>query len=282
MLLALLVVASAVAVGGVAQTDSQRDASSADAEPNDTPANATTVRSGEMVNATLSSPEDVDYYAVNVTAGEGILPRLHLEGPFEGSAVVVDLVGPNGAVVTESTNDALGGPKNVAGAARPLAATDTAYTADTATTRGTYYVRVQESRHATTNDSATYDYSLSVTTEDLDRYDPNENGTTATPLEVGTPVEATTTGYDNDVYAVNLTAGRTYTVDVDSEHQQLSTQLNVFDDASLASDENDYENPGSVAGPVEFSGDGALTFTPDETGTYYVEFTESTTNNDLL
>ena len=282
-LVALAVVVGAVTAGGVAQTGStDSQASGADAEPNDSTANATPIEYGEEINATLSSGDDVDYYAVNASAGEGLVPRLRLKNAFEGSAVRVDVVGPNGAVTSERTNDQMSGPKNVAGEARPPGAKDTAFTADVMESDGTYYVRVQQSQFDEAGGNATYEYALSATTADLDASDPNENGTNASSLELGTDARAVATGYDNDVYAVNVTAGRNYTVTVASPNQELPKQLNVFDDASLASDADDYDNDGAVAGEDGFLRNATVTFTAQESGTYYLELTEATTNNDLL
>ena len=282
-LVALAVVVGAVTVGGVAQTDStDSHASAGDAEPNDTMANATPIDYGEEINATLSSGDDVDYYAVNATAGDGLVPRLHLQNAFDGSAIAVDVVAPSGAVGTEATNDQLGGPKNVAGEARPPAAKDTAYAADVMESGGTYYVRVQESQYNETDGDATYEYTLSVTTDELDASDPNENGANASSLGLGMETRAAMTGYDNDVYAVNVTAGRNYTVSVASPGQELPKQVNVFDDASLASDADDYDNDGAVAGREQFLRNATVAFTAETNGTYYVELAEAAVNNDLL
>lgn len=283
VIFALFVVVGMVPVGGVGQTDSQYNASATDAEPNDSIVNATPIGYGRTVNATLSSPNDVDYYAVNATAGDGVVPRLHLQNMFDGSAIAVDIVAPSGTVRTETTNDAMGGPKNVAGKARPPSdPNDTAYTADTMRSGGTYYVRVQESDYADTNGNDTYEYSLNVSTEDLDQYDPNENGTTASALELGSEAEATLTGYDNDVYAFEADGGENYTVAITTTDGQLPKQLSVFDQSRLASDEYDYDISGAIAREDGFTDTAMLTFTAGEEGTYYVELTESTINNDLL
>ena len=263
---------------------------SGDAEPNDAVANATPIAYDEAVSATLSSPDDVDYYAVNATAGDGLVPRLHLKNMFEGSLIQVDVVAPSGEVTTERTNDQIHGPTNVAGEARPPSAPrDTAYTADVMAANGTYYVRVSAPEEVQgvspeqPNDSATYRYDLTATKEGMDEYDPNENGANATPVEVGETVDAVFTGYDNDVYAVNLTAGESYNVSIESDGN-VSKQVNVFDNASLASDEDDYFNEGAVAGQPDegFLQDATVTFTPEHNGTYYVELTEASVNPQLL
>ena len=119
-LVAVAVLVSAVAVGGVAQTDSENSASSSgDAEPNDEPANATSLAYDETVNGTLSSGSDVDYYAVNATAGDGLISRLALKNMFNESVIAVDIVNSNDKVSTELISDMIRGPNNLAGQARP-------------------------------------------------------------------------------------------------------------------------------------------------------------------
>lgn len=103
--LALAVLVSVGAVGGVAQTDTgDRTASGEGAEPNDSMVNATPIAYGAEVDANLSSPSDVDYYAVNATAGDAIIPRLHLRNTFAESAIQVDVVAPTGEVSHTSGN----------------------------------------------------------------------------------------------------------------------------------------------------------------------------------
>lgn len=293
MLVAIAVIVSVVTIGGA----TQNEPINRDAGPNNSIKRASTISYGAEINGTLSLPDDVDYYSVRTLEGDAIIPRLRLKNMFEGSAIMVDIVRSNGEIMTEFTNDQISGPKNVAGETRPLGALDTAYTADVMgpESEDTYYIRVREAsapsdgdqtQHyvgdvAETSESDTYQYNLTVSTEDIDDYDPNENGASASPINLGKGVEATLTGYDNDVYAINLTAGQSYDVRINAENQ-LSKQVNIFDNASLASDEDDYQNDGAVAGQEEFVEDATVTFIPAENGTYYVELTESPINPDLL
>lgn len=287
-LVALAVVVGAVTVGGAVQTDSQANSTSSDDEPNDSLANATRVEYGEERDANLSSPSDVDYYAVNATAGDATIPRLRLKNMFEGSAIQVDVVTPSGEVTTELANDVSSGPQNVAGT-EDVSPTDTAYTGNVMEFNGTYYVRVKEATNlpvggSKTNRSDTYRYNLTVNTTSLDEYDPNENGTTATPIELGQTTNATFAGYDSDVYAVNLTANQTYSVRVESSLEGPTKQLWVYDDQSQPVDDPDRHPNGTTVATTSYSflEPTTVTFTASENGTYYVQMVEGIENYDLL
>ena len=299
-LVALAVVLSAVTAGGVAQTDSGNSTASAgDAEPNDTVANATSVDYGEEIGATLSSPNDVDYYAVNVTAGEAVVPRLRLKNTVEGGAIQVDVVAPDGEVTTELTNDQMTGPQNTAGPATIVRAEE-AYTGDVAESSGTYYVRVMEvertyAGRVETNESDTYRYSLTVNRTAVDAHEPNENGTTATSLELGESVDAAVAGYDSDVYAVNLTAGRNYTVRFDSPNGSRYSYAGefamwVYENRSAPVDDPDngsayhFDPTGTpVATKSSLHGENeSLLFTPEANGTHYVQIVQGGQNANLL
>ena len=304
----VLLVAAAPATGVLAQE------SAGDGEPNDRMSNATQIAYGEEITANLSSPSDVDYYAVDAAAGDAVVPRLHLKNVFEGSAVAVNVISPDGDVSTELTNDLIDGPQNVAGEARPVGGTtDTAYTGDVMESDGTYYIQVGEaSRFAETNDSDTYRYSLTVNRTALDAHEPNENGTTATPVEVGETTTASFAGYDSDVYAVNLTAGGNYTVDLKHDIDSTGhTSVWVYADEAQPVDDPKVSSPyvgnyGSVGegasddpyarSPYDFDPNGTtvaasdpqygysepLTFTATTDGTYYVQIVQGPQNGDLL
>lgn len=289
-LVAAAVLLGAVAAGGVAQTDGENNAASGGgAEPNDEPANATALSYGETVNGTLSSGEDVDYYAVNATAGDGLISRLALKNMFSESVIAIDVVNPNGEVSTELISDMINGPNNLAGEARPpMVPRRAAVAADTMESDGTYYIRVQESNLAETERNVTYRYNLSATTEDLDQYEPNEDATSASALDLGTDANATITGYDDDVYAVNLTAGQNYTVNFSApgaagyEEKPLPLSLLVYDNASVISEGEDPDGENVTAGEGGFFGRLSVTFTAEGNGTHYVELTEHGTNYNLL
>lgn len=291
-LVTVAVLVSVVTIGGVAQTDSENNASSSgDAEPNDELANATPLAYNETVNGTLSSSSDIDYYAVNATAGDGLISRLALKNMFNESVIAVDIVNSNGEVSTELISDMIRGPNHLAGQARPPLGDyprETATAADTMESSGMYYIRVQESESAETTGNVTYRYNLSVTTENLDQYDPDEEAANASGLDLRTEVNATITGYDDDVYAVDLTAGQNYTVNFSApnatsyEEKNLPLSLLMYANAS-AIDESDFEQSEDVlAGDGGFFSQQSVTFTADKNGTHYIKLTPHGTSYNLL
>ena len=267
--------------------DDAGDGARADREPNDSPANATHVDYGQEINATLSSPDDVDYYAVNATAGDGLVSRLLLENMFEGSAIAVDIVDADGHVSTESGADVTVGPPTVAGEARSHRPRHGAAAGDVMESDGTYYVRVREAtEYARTNEFDTYRYSLTTTTQNLDGYDPNENATTATPIAPDEPLSAVVAGYDTDTYALNVTAGRRYTVSVNASRGITEKLLLVAENASVAIDDPDpYTRqdgaPGVVAKRQIDDSPTNVTFVAQTDGTYYLQVGQSALNTQL-
>lgn len=298
-LIALVVIVSVLTVGGVAQINLQHtDTANDNTEPNNSMVNSTPIRYGHEINATLSSPTDVDYYAVNVTAGDSIIPRLHLKNMFEESAIQVDIVAPTGEVTTELTNDQNTGPQNTAGI-ETLGKADTAHTGDVMESDGTYYVRVMEANRTysgsvQTNDSATYRYNLTVNSKTLDQYEPNENGTTATSLGLDETVNATFAGYDSDVYAVNLTAGQPYTITSRSPDGRYSyaplgimrvykNQSQPVDDPNNGSAYHFDPNGPTVATSTTIHGETeSVVFRPPTNATYYVQIAQDPENGNLL
>lgn len=250
---------------------------SIDSEPNDDMMNATPIEFGEEINATLSSPNDTDYYAVNGTAGDGLIPRLNLTNTLTGSAIRVEIVGPTGKVSTENPRGPILGSPSLGGSM--AIESNTAYTADVMESNSTYYIRVMEDEKAETNISATYPYNITATIADLDEYDPNENGSTASPIELSTTVNSTIVGYDTDVYAVNVTAGRNYTVYLLSSVQESSypfpLRLSVFENASVASEEEKFRDALSSKGQI--SRNTTVTFTAQQNSTYYIRILKGIT-----
>lgn len=287
---ALAVVVSVVAIGGVAQTTQQNtDSSAGDDVSNDTLENATHIEYNETVEGTLSSDDRVDYYAVNATAGDALISRLHLETWPEDSHVEVNIVNPNGAVSFEHTGDQMGGPQNYAGDDFIIRDTPTrALETDTMEYDGTYYVRVKVGQLNETAENDTFEYDLTAETTDLDSHDPNENASTATPLELGETVDGTITGYDHDVFAVNLTAGQTYTVDYDhAAGHGVEQSVSVWASTPLEADgyRGDWKTQEGqkIASTRSLHRSSAtLNVTAESTGTHYVVVDHAGTSLRLL
>lgn len=282
--IALTVFVSVVAVGGVAQTDTEINSpSSGDTEPNDEMANATHISSDENIDANLSSGSDVDWYAVNVTAGNAVIPHLYLQNESDGRSIQVRLYNASGENVTAKKNDAMGGPENVAGGEGSFGELDAhAVAPNVATANATYYVRVSESLWDEAGENTTSPYNLTVRTKNLDQYDPNEDGPTATNIDSTDSVDAVMTPYDHDVYAVNLTAGASYTVSFEytgaDTGDRFSMALRLTEDVNNITDNQQF---GSDSGRMltELHGDDeTVTTTVNETGTYYLHLGQYLTN----
>lgn len=291
VLLIIVVAASVVTIGSVAQTDSENTMPNDAEESDDWMSNATYIQYGDEVSGTLSSPTDVDYYAVNASAGDGVITQLRLKNIFEGSAIRVDIIDPNGSVSTEISADLIDGPDNIAGERRPTGPVDEAKAGDVMETNGTYYIRVQEAdeisgdpdKGAQTNESDEYQYSLTASKQDLDEYDPNEDSTTATTINLNQTRSALLTGYDTDTYALNVTADEEYTIETSTiNNPEVQKQVTVFENASLATDDPDAWMQKNSVASVEITSSGkVVTFTAETNGTYYVQVTESEQNTAL-
>ena len=283
-IIALAVLVSVVAVGGVAQTDTENGTMSGEGtESNDSMANATYISSNENVDANLSSGSDVDWYAVNVTAGNAVIPSLSLENDSAGRSIQIQLYTASGENVTAKENDAIGGPQNVAGGEGNFGKLDAHTVApNVATANTTYYVRVSESRWDEAGENTTSPYNLTVRTKDLDQYDPNEDGPTATTIGNAGSVNAIMTPYDHDVYAVTLTADTNYTVSFeytgDDAGDRFSMALRLTENVSNVTDNQQF---GSDSGRLltELNGDDeTVTVSVNETGTYYLHLGQYLTN----
>lgn len=291
MVLVGCLVASGALVAGAVGPDG---ASSASADAADDRSSAEQIQTNTTVDGTVSGESDVDWYAVNVTAGDAVVPHLYLENDTDGRSLQVQLYGPNGTPVGEEKKDAMGGPENVAGVG-PIGEQDAhAVSPNVATVNATYYVKVSESEYASTDGNVTSAYNLTVETKDLDRYDPNENGSTAThigasadaTLTGNASVEAVATPYDRDVYAVTLAADQNYTVTLsyanasDSDH--YPKLLRLFPNASaVPADDSPDTTSGRELTEMTDGGE-TVTFTVEETGTYYLHLGQSSNTNQLL
>lgn len=284
LFVALLVVSS-VAVGVTASAFGTTAATPEEAEPNDDQASATALEDEEVVNGSLDVSGDEDWYAMEMTAGDGLLANLTLTS--EGNqSVRVDIYDPDGTQIGVIPRDMTFGRQNIAGTHPQLIASgDRARIADVAEANGTYYVRVARTHW----DNETHDitYTLEVNSIPLDRFDPtgardsyepNEDGATATPVTLGEPIEAVFAPYDSDVYAVTVPAGTNITVTVTDDFR-FDKALFVSDDPSIIDDDTydgDY-----LAAVDDFRFKTVLTFTAEKGGTYYVQIVQGNTNNDL-
>jgi hypothetical protein len=244
-----------VSVSGGDDEDSESDT---DSDSDDSRANATKIDVGERVTSTLSVENDSDWYAVDLEKGQGFMAVVkHTNREDPGAEVAIDVYDPHGNPIGEAPAD------------RPISAYHTtpgtirAYSGDVVERSGTHYVRIQGVEGA--------NYSLSVDTVPLDEYDPNEQPAQATSIESGDTISAKLTGYDRDVYAIDVQKGDSVTIDL-SQSEGFTTALYVADPtvSSPMTEDYTFEENVSVTKIDPFN-DAPATFTANQTGTYYIK-----------
>lgn len=267
---ALLIGVTAAAIGPAAATQ--------DVEPNDDREDADPVTAGNPVNGTLSDDGDVDWYAINATAGDGIIVTLELQGASPNHSAEVDIFDPDGNEIGHTQVDGAGGPHNVAGYStmadryqdRP------AHIADVADRNGTYYVRVNRTQYQDVG-PGDIEYTLGIETTELDQYDPNENQAGATLITPGEPLEAVMVGYDQDVYAVQVSPGDNVTVHVNTtEWGPFEFPVDLIASHEVDGAQFVHYQEYALGGEIEF------TFTAERGGTYYLTFVQGGDNYNLL
>lgn len=246
-------------------------------------ANATRIATDTEVQGALPPGDEADWYAVNVTAGEGIIPTLTLLDDIDGQSVSVHLYNGQGDRVTEMQWDGLPGALYIAGHGPKEIQDDTAEAPDVAVTTGTYYVRVTRTQYATGQTDCSYAYSLTVDSRTLDPFEPNENGSMASPLALGETAAAVGAPYDHDVYVVNLTEGTEYSVQYAGPGQDdesvFMKQLLYGTNASNAS--FDTKDTLEVLSST-FGRERTVTFTAQESGPHYILLAQSNANAQLI
>jgi subtilisin-like proprotein convertase family protein len=233
-------------------------------EPNNTPATATTLASGNtVVRAAVFGNADIDYFVFDAPAGA----RLYASTMTSFSPASVDttltLYGPDGTTVIETDADdgSLGGLGSViAGATLP--------------TGGIYYLEVRGG--SATAQVRPYELHLRLhATAPVAEVEPNDTPATATPL----PADGWVSGARNpaaaaeqDWYSFTLGAGETAVLALDADPERDGVGWNGRLGIAPFGDANDLVlvvndgNAGAVAGnpPGE-----ALYMTVNNPGTYY-------------
>jgi hypothetical protein len=122
----------------------------------------------------------------------------------------------------------------------------------------------------------------------MDINDPNENGSTATPIGLDERVDGIGAVFDQDVYAVDLEAGVNYTVVVNTTEPDgsdtFSKRLLVGTEAANVTDAEwgDPRARNYTAASSHFQHGERLTFTAETSGTHYVVLGQSGLGYDLL
>ncbi|WP_164974752.1 PGF-CTERM sorting domain-containing protein [Halegenticoccus tardaugens] len=240
----------------------------------DTKSTATPVTTNSTVDGTIESPEDEDWYRVDVEGNQTFLVTLEwIDGGEEPAA-------PNSSKnlewkdlrfeVSNSAGELVGERETFIGTYDQRVAS--VMPVDEA---GTYYINVSALYGSVTDEekdnvreaNGSQPYELTVQAIPQDPYEPNGDVTAenATVLSDGQTVSASAIGFDHDTYAVDLEAGDTVTV--------TYTETTVLNEYSW-----DYYGrtlytggPGVVESNWTRTADGGhLTFTVNQSGKYTV------------
>lgn len=241
-------------VGGGAVTTGVLAAEEMD--DNDSRSSATEMAANTTETGTLEG-NDTDWYAFEVEAGERIYSNLTITTENEEN-LHFDIVAPNGKKAMESPAEAL----RPGYTTQRIAIGPSAYGGDIAEQSGTYYVQVSPAGD-TVGESTSYE--LTVETQRLDQYDPNEQPASATPIESGETISAVMSGSDQDTYAIDLEEDQSINVTTENGHSALvNTQLlgpNASDGTSHSS-LNEHVVAGNYSDP--------FTYTANTSGTYFI------------
>ena len=218
--------------------------------------------------ATIETAHDQDWFAVELVAGRTY--RFDLGGSPSGGGTLRDtylraIYDSAGRYQPDSYNDDFGGSRD-------------SRVTFTPTESGTYYVRASGDRNETGS------YTLSVrdvtppgTGQDQDTGQSVSEGDTDLPNDTSTPgrvavggaaMGAIGTAGDQDRFAVELEAGRTYQFDLTGSPGGGGTLPDTYFRA-IYNSAGRYQ-PDSYNDDFGGSRDSRVTFTPTESGTYYV------------
>lgn len=216
------------------------------------------IEPGQTVRSSIGSSEsNGDWYAVDLEKGQGFTVSLnHTNRKDPSEQMSFDVHDPNGNEIGEKPFDR---PLN---AYRTSPAATSAYGGDVVEKSGTYYINVTGTAGAA--------YSVTVDTAELDGNDPNEQPGSASTIKLGDTVSGVLTGYDRDVYAIDLQKGNTITVEYDSSGGFPPAFWAAGPSAGGESHSSkDYSfGKHTIAGSPTGNN---LTFTANQTGTYYIK-----------
>jgi subtilisin-like proprotein convertase family protein len=231
-------------------------------EPNNSPATASPIHSGERIRANLLASGDVDYYRFEARAGERVFANTVTAGSAGSSndSELTLLAGDGTAELEFDDNDGsqLASASSIAGAKIP--------------TDGTYYLKVKDVQNTPVTE-VPYDLYLQLRSgTPPSESEPNDEPGQATLLTTG-EVTGTHTANDRDWYSMELHEGDTVFLSLDLEPNRDGETFNGrlglgrFGDASnqvlVVDDPSEGEPPDSTP-PSE-----ALTMTVEKTGIYY-------------
>lgn len=224
---------------------------------NDVADDATTtggVGVGGSVTGEIDVPEDVDWYAIALTAGQTY--RINLKGAATSNGTLSDtlisgIYDSTGVMIDGTVNDDDGSSLN-------------SEVVFTPTTSGTYYVAAAGFSFET----GTYELSVSETSAAASGTDVPEDTTTTATIMPGTPFSGSLErAGDVDWICTTLTAGRTYTVSLAGAAGEdgLSDPFfqGIYDSAGQLIPNTQNDDSGT-------SLNSQVIFTPSASGTYYL------------
>lgn len=199
--------------------------------------------------------DDKDWYAFDVSAGQAIDIGLTATTENEEN-IKFSMYDPDGNPIGESPNEGIG----PAYFTQRIPFGPWAGGGDIAEQSGTYYVKVRG-----VGGVAPTRYDLTVGAERLDRYDPNEQPSSAISIDHNASIEAVMTGSDVDTYAIELDKGDTVNATIDHEYS-FDMHVQLVSPETPDTTHSRYNHEYDVS---EWTRDG-FTSTVNESGTYYV------------
>lgn len=205
---------------------------------------------GETVRGTTRSTANT--YTVDLTKGNGF--TVLLTQPRDNrTSLSFSITDPSGVEVGAISAKSRGVHNK---------SSETAVNGAVATQTGPYTISVSGAQNT--------NYSLTVQTDTLETHEPNDRLSTATSLTHNTTTAGVLTGYDRDVYAIDLRAGQTATV--------ASTGTGGFKSVLWVAGPNttarSHSSRATAFGSDTITGatlGNRLRFTANQSGTYYIK-----------
>lgn len=240
-------------------------------EPNDSPATATPIRSGERIRADLLAAGDVDYYRFEARAGERVFANtVTLASANPAADSQLTLLASDGATVLESddNNGSQGAlASSIAGAKIP--------------SDGTYYLKVKDASASAAAETPYYLYLQLRSGTPQAESEPNNTAGTANSLGSG-EVSGVHMPNDADFYSMSLQAGDTVFLSLDLDPDRNGESFNGRLGFGSVGDKNNavltVDDPSEGEPPDTSSPSEALTMTVAKSGVYYAEVDAANTS----
>ena len=178
-------------------------------------ATATSIQIGTEINATIRSADDKDYYKIEIPrAGVIVADVFNIPSNIDMDIVLYD-AGQN-EITSNHSEDGM--PVNL-----------TKLVCDA----GIYYFRLRDFDTGlgdSNNDSSPEPYSFTVTFDTSDIYECNNQITTATPIQIGTEINATIRSADDkDYYKIEIPRAGVFVADVFNIPSNIDMDIVLYD-----------------------------------------------------